>query len=116
VDDVVLSITGLLATVVLLFKFQAPVILAQPFAIGLIAIPLLLQTYVIFLLHGSAPACSACRKYCRARMSDWHVEFLRTSCCSCNRTVWPELMLSLVYLINNTQLFRDSARGVLVKA
>ncbi len=44
------SITGLLATVVLLFGFQAGTILAQPFTIVLIAIPLLIQTYGIFLL------------------------------------------------------------------
>ena len=42
------SITGLLATVVLLFGFQADTILVQPVAIGLIAIPLLIQTYGIF--------------------------------------------------------------------
>ncbi len=42
------SVTGLLATVVLLFGFQADTILAQPVAIGLIAVPLLLQTYGIF--------------------------------------------------------------------
>ena len=44
------SIAGLLATVVLLFGFQADIILAQPVAIGLIAIPLLIQTYGIFAL------------------------------------------------------------------
>ncbi len=44
------SIAGLLATVVLLFGFQADTILAQPVAIGLIAIPLLIQTYGIFAL------------------------------------------------------------------
>ena len=44
------SIAGLLATVVLLFGFQADTILAQPVAIGLIAIPLLIQTYGIFVL------------------------------------------------------------------
>ena len=42
------SIMGLLATVVLLFAFQANTILAQPLNIVLIAIPLLLQTYLIF--------------------------------------------------------------------
>ncbi|MDO3380656.1 ACR3 family arsenite efflux transporter [Gilvimarinus algae] len=42
------SILGLLATVILLFGFQAERILAQPLAIVLIAIPLLLQTYGIF--------------------------------------------------------------------
>ena len=44
------SITGLLATVVLLFGFQSQTITAQPFTIVLIAIPLLIQTYGIFLI------------------------------------------------------------------
>lgn len=42
------SIIGLLFTVVLLFGFQGNVILAQPLLIGLIAVPLLLQSYGIF--------------------------------------------------------------------
>ena len=44
------SITGLLATVVLLFGFQAEKIIGQPLAIVLIAIPLLIQTYGIFAI------------------------------------------------------------------
>lgn len=44
------SIIGLLATVVLLFGFQAATILANPQAIVLIAIPLLIQTYGIFAI------------------------------------------------------------------
>ncbi|MGE0492078.1 MAG: ACR3 family arsenite efflux transporter [Vulcanimicrobiota bacterium] len=44
------SILGLLATVVLLFGFQAQTILDQPGVIALIAIPLVLQSYGIFLL------------------------------------------------------------------
>ena len=44
------SIAGLIATVVLLFGFQAGTIIEQPAVIGLIAIPLVLQTYGIFLL------------------------------------------------------------------
>ncbi len=44
------SIVGLLATVILLFGFQAPRILEQPVVIVLIAIPLLIQTYGIFAL------------------------------------------------------------------
>ncbi|MDW6001367.1 ACR3 family arsenite efflux transporter [Vibrio mangrovi] len=44
------SIMGLLATVVLLFGFQAQVILEKPQIIVLIAIPLLLQTYGIFAI------------------------------------------------------------------
>ena len=55
VDDFVhtlkpVSILGLLATVVLLFGFQAETILAKPQAIVLIAIPLLIQTYGIFVI------------------------------------------------------------------
>jgi ACR3 family arsenite transporter len=44
------SIIGLLATVVLLFGFQAEKILGQPQTILLIAIPLLIQTYGIFAI------------------------------------------------------------------
>lgn len=44
------SILGLLATVVLLFAFQAETILDKPQVIVLIAIPLLIQTYGIFAL------------------------------------------------------------------
>lgn len=44
------SIVSLIATVVLLFGFQARTIVAQPAVIGLIAIPLVLQTYGIFFL------------------------------------------------------------------
>lgn len=42
------SIMGLLATVVLLFGFQAQTILDKPMVITLIAIPLLIQSYGIF--------------------------------------------------------------------
>lgn len=48
------SVTGLLATVILLFGFQAETILSKPLAILLIAIPLLLQTYGIFALTYTA--------------------------------------------------------------
>ncbi|ABZ78362.1 arsenical-resistance protein [Shewanella halifaxensis HAW-EB4] len=44
------SMVGLLATVVLLFGFQAQTIIAQPQNIALIAIPLLIQTYGIFFI------------------------------------------------------------------
>lgn len=44
------SITGLLATVVLLFGFQAQTIAKQPLIIVLIALPLMIQTYGIFAL------------------------------------------------------------------
>ena len=44
------SIMGLLATVVLLFGFQAETILAKPIVIALIAVPLLVQSYGIFAI------------------------------------------------------------------
>ena len=51
------SVIGLLGTVILLFGFQAETILANPLAIGLIAIPLLIQTYgIFFIAYGAAKA------------------------------------------------------------
>ncbi|MCV0437896.1 MAG: ACR3 family arsenite efflux transporter [Hydrogenophaga sp.] len=44
------SVAGLIATVVLLFGFQARTIVAQPLVIGLIAVPLVLQSYGIFFI------------------------------------------------------------------
>jgi ACR3 family arsenite transporter len=44
------SVMGLLATVVLLFGFQAQAIIANPLVIALIAIPLLVQGYGIFAI------------------------------------------------------------------
>ncbi len=44
------SVLGLLATVILLFGFQANTIVEQPQTIVLIAIPLLIQTYGIFVI------------------------------------------------------------------
>jgi ACR3 family arsenite transporter len=50
-------VIGLLATVVVLFGFQAETILTQPQTIVLIAIPLLIQTYGIFIIaYGAAKA------------------------------------------------------------
>ena len=48
------SILGLLSTVILLFGFQAKVIIDKPEVIGLIAIPLLIQTYGIFFIAYTA--------------------------------------------------------------
>jgi ACR3 family arsenite transporter len=45
-----MAIMGLLATVVLLFGFQAQTILDKPLVIVLIAIPLLIQSYGIFAI------------------------------------------------------------------
>jgi ACR3 family arsenite transporter len=44
------TVAGLLATVVLLFAFQGPRILEQPLLIALIAAPLIVQSYGIFLV------------------------------------------------------------------
>lgn len=44
------SIVGLLGTVVLLFGFQANTIIEKPLVIGMIAIPLIIQTYGIFFI------------------------------------------------------------------
>lgn len=50
-----ISVLGLLATVVLLFGFQAQVLLEKPLVIGLIAVPLLIQSYGIFVIaYGAA--------------------------------------------------------------
>ena len=44
------SVAGLVATVVLLFGLQAQTLVAQPFVIALIAVPLVLQSYGVFAL------------------------------------------------------------------
>jgi ACR3 family arsenite transporter len=44
------SVMGLLATVILLFGFQAQTIIEKPMVIALIAVPLLIQSYGIFFL------------------------------------------------------------------
>jgi ACR3 family arsenite transporter len=48
------SIIGLLATVVLLFGFQGHVIIEDPLLIALIAVPLLIQSYGIFVIAYAA--------------------------------------------------------------
>jgi ACR3 family arsenite transporter len=45
-----LSMIGLLATVVLLFGFQAGTIIAKPLVIAMIAVPLIIQSYGIFII------------------------------------------------------------------
>ncbi|MBL0420659.1 ACR3 family arsenite efflux transporter [Ramlibacter sp. AW1] len=44
------SIVGLIATVVLLFGFQAATLVAQPLVIAMIAVPLVIQSYGIFVV------------------------------------------------------------------
>jgi len=48
------SVLGLLATVVLLFGFQGQVILDRPLLIALIAAPLIIQTYGVFVIAYAA--------------------------------------------------------------
>ncbi len=49
------SIVGLIATVVILFGLQATVIIERPLVIALIAVPIILQSYSIFVLgYGAA--------------------------------------------------------------
>lgn len=48
------SIIGLIATVVILFGLQGELILANPFVIALIAVPILIQNYGIFALAYAA--------------------------------------------------------------
>lgn len=48
------SVIGLIATVVLLFGFQAETLLARPLVIALIAVPLVLQSYGIFAVSYAA--------------------------------------------------------------
>jgi ACR3 family arsenite transporter len=49
------SVIGLLATVVLLFGFQGNIIIEQPLLIALIAAPLIVQSYGIFIIaYGAA--------------------------------------------------------------
>jgi arsenite transporter len=51
----VVTPTGLILTLVLLFAFQGEVILANPLHIGLIAVPLIIQTvFIFFLAYGWA--------------------------------------------------------------
>ena len=52
-----LSMVGLIATVAILFGLQAETILARPFVIALIAVPIVIQSYGIFALaYGAAYA------------------------------------------------------------
>ena len=78
------SVMGLLATVVLLFGFQAQTILDKPLVIALIAVPLLIQSYGIFAVaYGWAYI--------------WRIPFV------VGVLVEVPVMLSLVYFANRTR-------------
>jgi len=118
------SILGLLSTVVLLFGFQAQVIIDQPQTIGLIAVPLLLQTYGIFAIayvaartlklpyNVAAPACligtsNFFELAVAVAISLFGLHSGAALATVVGVLVEVPVMLSLVYIANKTQhLFR----------
>ena len=75
------SIIGLISTVALLFGFQAQQIVAQPMAIVLIAIPLILQTFLIFAIaYFWMYKWQQPHSIAAPRGDDWGVEFFRVGC------------------------------------
>ncbi|MBQ0731130.1 MAG: ACR3 family arsenite efflux transporter [Oleispira antarctica] len=125
-----LSILGLLATVILLFGFQAEVILEKPQAIFLIAIPLLIQTYGIFAIaygwaylwrlpHSiAAPACmigtsNFFELAVAVAISVFGLHSGAALATVVGVLVEVPVMLSLVALVNKTRpLFEQRAQGV----
>ena len=114
------SVIGLLATVVLLFGFQANTILSEPETIGLIAIPLMIQTYGIFIIaylaakwmklpHNiAAPACligtsNFFELAVAVAISLFGLHSGAALATVVGVLVEVPVMLSLVYLINRTQ-------------
>lgn len=114
------SVLGLLATVVLLFGFQANTIVDQPQTIVLIAIPLLIQTYGIFLIayiaakwmklpHNiAAPACligtsNFFELAVAVAISLFGLHSGAALATVVGVLVEVPVMLSLVYIINNTK-------------
>jgi ACR3 family arsenite transporter len=114
------SVLGLLATVVLLFGFQAHTITEQPQAILLIAIPLLIQTYGIFIIaymaakwmklprNIAAPACLISTSNFFELAVAVAISLFGLHSGAALATVVGVLvevpvMLSLVYIINNTK-------------
>ncbi|XQW84123.1 ACR3 family arsenite efflux transporter [Thalassotalea piscium] len=114
------SVIGLLATVVLLFGFQANTIIAEPETIVLIAIPLMIQTYGIFMItylfakwmklpHNIAgPACligtsNFFELAVAVAISLFGLHSGAALATVVGVLVEVPVMLSLVYLINRTQ-------------
>ena len=114
------SVIGLLATVVLLFGFQANTIISDPATIGLIAIPLLIQTYGIFIIaylaakwlklpHNiAAPACligtsNFFELAVAVAISLFGLHSGAALATVVGVLVEVPVMLSLVYIINRTQ-------------
>lgn len=114
------SIMGLLATVVLLFGFQANTIISEPETIGLIAIPLMIQTYGIFIIaylaakwlklpHNiAAPACligtsNFFELAVAVAISLFGLHSGAALATVVGVLVEVPVMLSLVYIVNRTQ-------------
>ncbi len=114
------SVIGLLATVVLLFGFQANTIINEPETIGLIAIPLMIQTYGIFIIayiaakwmklpHNiAAPACligtsNFFELAVAVAISLFGLHSGAALATVVGVLVEVPVMLSLVYIINRTQ-------------
>lgn len=114
------SVIGLLATVVLLFGFQANTIVSEPETIGLIAIPLMIQTYGIFIIayiaakwmklpHNiAAPACligtsNFFELAVAVAISLFGLHSGAALATVVGVLVEVPVMLSLVYFINHTQ-------------
>lgn len=114
------SVIGLLATVVLLFGFQANTIVNEPGTIGLIAIPLMIQTYGIFIIayvaakwiklpHNiAAPACligtsNFFELAVAVAISLFGLHSGAALATVVGVLVEVPVMLSLVYIVNHTQ-------------
>jgi len=114
------SVIGLLATVVLLFGFQANTIISEPETIGLIAIPLMIQTYGIFIIaylaakrmklpqNIAAPACligtsNFFELAVAVAISLFGLHSGAALATVVGVLVEVPVMLSLVYFINHTQ-------------
>jgi arsenite transporter len=84
------SVMGLIATVVLLFGLQAATILAKPLVIVLIAVPLLIQSYLIFLWPTAGPGAVPFSTAAPAA-PDRHLELLRAGGGGGHQPVRPQL-------------------------
>ncbi len=126
------SVIGLLATVILLFGFQANTIISEPETIVLIAIPLMLQTYGIFIIaylaaiwlklpHNiAAPACligtsNFFELAVAVAISLFGLHSGAALATVVGVLVEVPVMLSLVYLINRTPHWFGASQALEVK-
>ena len=82
------TIIGLLLTLVILFSFQGETILANPLHILLIAVPLIVQTILIFRGIRMESVSEIATRCCRSCRNDWSKQFLRAGGCCCDFAVW----------------------------